>query len=131
LAQRYGASDATVAKVRRELARAGFTRAILDVTRGFLVVPATASQLNAMNGGAREAERAPRRAGAIARIRSGAGGLVQEIVTDPVVPQPAARATGATSRPSFQGRHGRRAPVRRVDAHRGSRPRCRPLTGLR
>ena len=103
LARRYGASDATVAKVRRELARAGFTRAILDVTRGFLVVPATASQLNEMNGGAREAERAPRRAGAIARIRSGAGGLVQEIVTDPVVPQPAARATGATSRPSFQG----------------------------
>ncbi|MGB1627433.1 MAG: protease pro-enzyme activation domain-containing protein, partial [Miltoncostaeaceae bacterium] len=40
LARRYGASDATVAKVRRVLARAGFTRAVLDVTRGFLVVPA-------------------------------------------------------------------------------------------
>lgn len=103
LAQRFGASDATVAKVRRELARAGFTRAILDVTRGFLVVPATASQLNEMNGRSREMAQAPRRAQAMSRIRSGAGGLVQEIVTDPVVPQPAARATGATPRPSFQG----------------------------
>jgi len=103
LAQRYGASDATVAKVRRELARAGFPRAILEVTRGFLVVPATASQLNEMNGRSREMERAPRRALAIARIRSGAGGLVQEIVTDPVVPHPAARAAGTTRRPSFKG----------------------------
>lgn len=94
LAAEFGATDATVAAVRARLRKAGFTRSILDVTRGFLVVPATAAQLNAVQGGARQAEAGSSAArAALADLRAGAGGLVTEITTDQPRLAPLARET--------------------------------------
>lgn len=86
LARRYGATNATVAAARRQLAKAGLPAGTLDATRGFLIVPATQSQLNALDGRASQAERGGPGA-AMAGIRAGAGGLVTELVTEPVVPK--------------------------------------------
>ena len=86
LARRYGATNATVAAARRQLAKAGLPAGTLDATRGFLIVPATQSQLNALDGRASQAERGGP-GSAMAGIRAGAGGLVTELVTEPVVPK--------------------------------------------
>lgn len=92
IARQYGATDAAVAAVRARLRKAGFTRSILDVTRGFLVVPATAAQLNAVEGGAAANEsRGPAARSAIADLRRGAGGLVTEILTERPSATPLAR----------------------------------------
>jgi kumamolisin len=91
LARRFGASDATVARARSELARAGVRRSSLDVTRGFLIVPVTASQLSRLQGGAQEAGRTAGAAGGvIGRRRPDA---ITEIVVDAPRLLPAARAS--------------------------------------
>lgn len=103
LAAGFGASDATVAAVRARLRKAGFTRSILDVTRGFLVVPATAAQLNAVKGGARQAEDGPPAAhAALADLRSGVGGLVTEVLADPPRFAPLAREAQAGPQPGLR-----------------------------
>ena len=76
----------STAAARRQLAKAGLPAGTLDATRGFLIVPATQSQLNALDGRASQAERGGPGA-AMAGIRAGAGGLVTELVTEPVVPK--------------------------------------------
>ncbi len=92
IARTFGATDATVAAVRAKLRKAGFTRSILDVTRGFLVVPATAEQVGAVNAGAVQMEGAtPAARAALDDLRSGAGGLVTDIVTDEPRATPLAR----------------------------------------
>lgn len=103
IARRYGASDATVAAVRATLRNAGFTRSILDVTRGFLVVPATAAQLNALEGRSAPMEiGGPGATAALARLRSGAGGLVTEIVTQEPGLTPLARETQSSWAPGLR-----------------------------
>ncbi len=103
LARRYGATNATVAAARRQLAKAGLPAGTLDATRGFLIVPATQSQLNGLDRRASQAERGGPGA-AMAAIRAGAGGLVTELVTEPVVPKAqGVAATPAAGRPSLYG----------------------------
>lgn len=57
LAARFGATPEAVARSRRALARSGVTGASLDVTRGFLVVPVTASELPRVTGSSAAMER--------------------------------------------------------------------------
>ncbi len=101
LARRYGASDATVAKVRRALAKAGHTHTLLDATRGFLILLATKRQVAEMDGDYAATSRGGPRGAAIARIRSGAGGMVTEIITQPLALTPA--GVSDTARPALDG----------------------------
>jgi len=97
IAREYGATDAAVARVRKALRRAGFTRSILDVTRGFLVVPATAQQAQALEGGSAEMQAGnPAGAAAMARLRSGLGGVITEILIDEPALTPKAREAQAS-----------------------------------
>lgn len=98
IARQYGATDAAVARSRKALRRAGFTRSILDVTRGFLVVPATAQQLQALEGRAVEAQAgAPAAAAGMAALRSGLGGTITEILVDEPRLSPLGREAQASS----------------------------------
>ena len=102
LARQFGASDATVASARAQLRRQGFTRSTLDVTRGFLIVPATAAQLDAL--GPDSVEATPRAGAGMIALRSGAAGRIVEVV-----------AKAAALTPMAAGHHGTgqaRWPVR-------------------